>query len=119
MPSGDGFGSPGPDAGFAKKLIRNAQIEDRTPELESVLSAIMTARASSYGRAPTTGDLDAALAMCGLGGDAPDWVHRRREHWVHAIAHDKPKGKTALSELDRDLLREKPEKIRASLKQRA
>ncbi len=120
MPSGDGFGTPGPDAGFAKTLIGRADLADSSPELEAVLSAIMVARASSFGRAPTHGDLDAAMAMCGLGSeDAPEWVHVRRKHWMHAIAHDKPKGRTAVSELDRDLLRERPDQIRAMLKQRA
>ena len=119
MPSGDGFGTPGPDAGFAKTLITRAEFGDRSEELEAVLSAIMVARASSFGRAPTNGDLQAALAMCGIGWDAPDWVHERRRHWVHAISHDRPKGKTALSELDRDLLGDTPQKIRAALKLRA
>ena len=120
MPSGDGFGTPGPDAGFAKTLIVRADIDDRSPELEAVLSAIMVARASSFGRAPTRGDLDAAMAMCGLGAtDAPEWVHERRKHWMHAIAHDKPQGRTAVSELDRELLRKKPDEIRSALKQRA
>ena len=120
MPSGDGFGTPGPDAGFAKTLISRAEIDGRSPELEAVLSAIMVARASSFGRAPTRGDLEAAKAMCGIGpGDVPDWVHRRRKHWMHAVAHDKPKGKTAVSELDRDLLRKKPDEIGSALKQRA
>jgi hypothetical protein len=119
MPSGDGFGSPGPDAGFAKTLISRAEIGDRSPELEAVLAAIMTTRASSFGRAPTVGDLEAAMAMCGIGGgDVPDWVHERCEHWMHAISHDKPKGKTAVSELDRDLLRMKPEEIRSTLSKR-
>ncbi len=120
MPSGDGFGTPGPDAGFAMTLISRAEIGDRSPELEAVLSAIMVARASSFGRAPTTGDLDAAMAMCGIGaGNPPDWVHERRKHWMHAIAHDKPKGRTAVSELDRDLLRKTPDEIRSALSQRA
>ncbi len=120
MPSGDGFGTPGPDAGFAKTLISRAQIDDRSPELEAVLSAIMVARASSFGRAPTRGDLEAAKAMCGVGGGSvPDWVHERRKHWMHAIAHDKPKGKTAVSELDRDLLLKTPDEIRSTLSQRA
>jgi hypothetical protein len=120
MPSGDGFGTPGPDAGFAKTLIGRAEIEDRSPELEAVLSAIMVARASSFGRAPTGGDLEAAMAMCGIGsGDVPEWVHERRRHWMHAIAHDKPKGRTAISELDRELLRKTPGEIRSALKQRA
>jgi hypothetical protein len=120
MPTGDGFGTPGPDAGFAKTLISRAEIDGRSPELEAVLSAIMVARASSFGRAPTRVDLEVALAMCGLGdGDAPDWVHERCKRWMHAISHDKPKGRTALSEIDRDLLRKKPDEIRAALKQRA
>lgn len=120
MPSGDGFGTPGPDAGFAKTLISRAEIDGRSPELEAVLSAIMVARASSFGRAPTRVDLEVALVMCGVGGaDAPDWVHERCKHWMHAIAHDKPKGRTAVSEIDRDLLRKKPDEIRSALKQRA
>jgi hypothetical protein len=119
MPSGDGFGTPGPDAGFAKTLISRDEIDDRSPELESVLSAIMVARASSFGRAPTRGDLEAAKAMCGIGGsNAPEWVHERRSHWMHAVAHDKPKGSTAVSEVDRDLLGKSPEEIRSALAQR-
>ena len=118
MPSGDGFGTPGPDAGFAKTLISRADIDGRSPELDAVLSAIMVARASSLGRAPTTTDLEAAKAMCGIGrGDAPDWVHERRRQWMHAIAHDKPQGRTAVSEVDRDLLIRKPDEIRSALKQ--
>ncbi len=120
MPSGDGFGTPGPDAGFAKTLISRADIDGHSPELDAVLSAIMVARASSFGRAPTTTDLEAAKAMCGIGpGDAPDWVHERRERWMHAIAHDKPQGRTAVSELDRDLLGKTSDEIRSALKQRA
>ncbi len=58
--------------------------------------------------------------MCGIGGgNAPDWVQERRQRWMHAIAHDKPKGRTAVSELDRDLLLKQPDDIRAALKQRA
>ena len=119
MPSGDGFGTPGPDAGFAKTLINRANIPDGTPELEAVLSALMVARASSFGRAPTKKDLEVAKVLCGVGIDASDWVHERREHWMHAIAHDKPKGKTAVSEVDRDLLREEPDEVRSALESKA
>ncbi len=119
MPSGDGFGTPGPDAGFAKTLIGRADIADTTPELEAVLSALMIARASAFGRAPTREDLEVAKVLCGVGVDVPDWVHERREHWVHAIAHDKPKGRTAVSEVDRELLKEGPDRARSILKLRA
>ena len=119
MPSGEGFGTPGPDAGFAKTLINRADIPDRTPELEAVLSALMVARASSFGRAPTQKDLEVANVLCGVGVEVPDWVHERRAHWMHAIAHDKPKGKTAVSEVDRDLLVEEPEEVRSALESKA
>lgn len=119
MPSGDGFGTPGPDAGFAKTLINRADIRNGTPELEAVLSALMVARASSFGRAPTPRDLEVATVLCGVGINAPDWVNERREHWMHAIAHDKPKGKTAVSEVDRDLLRKEPHEVRSALESKA
>lgn len=119
MPRGDGFGTPGPDAGYAIKIIERADLEDDSEEFQAVLAAIMMARASAFGRAPTEGDLNVALAMCGIGGDFPEWVHERREHWKHAIAHDKPPGRTAVSELDRELLLEKPDRIRSIFKLRA
>ena len=118
MPRGDGFGTPSPNAGFAITIVRRADLEDKSPEFEAVVAAIMVARASSFGRAPTEGDLKAALAMCGVGGDFPEWVHERREHWKHAIAHDKPPGRTAVTELDRELLLESPDRIRSIFKLR-
>lgn len=114
-PTGDGFGHPGPDTGWAITLIRRAELDDGSEELEAVLAALMGARASANGRAPTTGDLAAALALCGVGDGYPDGVAERRERWKRAVSHDKPKGRTALAEVDDDLLLESPERIRAAM----
>ena len=100
-------------------MINRADIPDRSPELEAVLSALMVARASSFGRAPTPTDLEVAKVLCGVGVSVPDWVHERRGHWMHAIAHDKPKGKTAVSEVDRELLRATPDEVRSALESKA
>ena len=114
-PTGAGFGNPGPDTGYALRLIRSAEIEERTDELEAILVALMGARASHFGRAPTPEDLDAALAMCGIGEGYPDHVVERRARWEVAVSHDKPKGATALSEIDHGLLVDTPQRIRVAL----
>lgn len=114
-PSGAGFGNPGPDTGWAMRLISRADLADSSEELESVLTALMGARASVFGRAPTKGDLEAALALCGIGEGFPDHIVERREHWKWATSHDKPKGSTALAEIDRDLLLESPARIRVAM----
>jgi len=114
-PTGDGFGHPGPDAGWAITLIRRAKLDGVSEEFEAVLAALMGARASANGRAPTQGDLAAALAMCGEGDGYPDHITERRERWTRAISHDTPVGKTALSEIDHELLLDSPERIRVAL----
>lgn len=114
-PSGAGFGTPGPDAGWAMRLIAQADLPDSSEELASVLAALMGARASEFGRAPTMGDFEAALALCGIGEGYPDHIAERRERWKRATSHDKPKGSTALAEIDRDLLLETPERIRVAM----
>lgn len=114
VPSGASFGRPGPDTGWAYRIIQVADLPDRTPDLEAVLVAIMAARASSFGRAPVPEDLEVARMLLGLGGGRPD-LDERRERWLEATAHEKVKGTTALAEIDRDVLRLRPEQIRSSL----
>lgn len=114
-PEGDGFGAPGPDAGWAIKLIRNADLDQRAAKSESLLSAIMTARAAQFGRAPIPEDLEAAIILCGFDQGAHPSNEERGLRWQLATSHEKPKGKMALSEIDSALLMEKPASIRALL----
>lgn len=112
MPTGPGFGRPGPDTGWALRIIRAADLPEIGEAHESVLAAIMGARASLYGRAPIPEDLAVARVLMGMGEGLPAEIEERGERWVAATAHEKTKGSTALSEIDPDLLRETPERIR-------
>jgi hypothetical protein len=103
MPQGAGFGSPGPDTGWALKLVRAADIPNRTPALEMVLGALMGARASHYGRAPVVADLEVAMVLAGLGRLASEELDARRRRWVEAVAHEKSPGRTAVEEVGDDL----------------
>lgn len=112
VPRGEGYGNPGPDTGWAFRIIDAAQIPDLSKGLRTVLAALMGARAASFGRAPTREDLDVALILCGIGDALPESLVERRERWVDALAHDKPPGRTALAEVGLDLLRHKPAEVR-------
>jgi len=112
MPWGGAFGTPGPDAGYALKLVRSADLPDRTAGLESVLAAIMAARASMFGRAPVPEDLEVAKILAGFGEGLPADFLERRGRWVEATAHEPSPGRLAVSEVDLELLRLKPDQIR-------
>lgn len=115
VPRGDGFGTPGPDTGFAYRLIRAADLPDRTEPLEQVLAALMGARAALFGRAPTKEDLEVARLLCGLGEVPREDLAERRQRWVEATAHEKPRGRKAVAEVGTDLLRLDPTELSGRL----
>lgn len=102
-PEGAGFGSPGPDTGWALKLVRMADLPDMTPALESVLSALMAARAAHYGRAPVTADLEVAKVLAGLGAASSAELDARRRTWEEAVAHEMSPGRSAVDDVGDDL----------------
>lgn len=112
VPTGGGFGGTGPDPGWGLRLVREAELPDDDPNLGSVVSGLVLARAAASGRAPVPEDIEAALALCGYGEDAPDELIERRRRWLAAAPHDKRPGATAVSEVDRELIVNKPEQIR-------
>ena len=111
VPRGEGFGTPGPDTGWAFRLIDAAEVPGRTDGFDKVLGALMGARASLFGRAPTGEDLEVALLLSGIGEGLPDHLVERRERWVEATAHEKPPGRSALAEVG-DLLKHRPPEVR-------
>lgn len=115
MPRKGKFGTPGPDTGWALKLINAADLPDRGDELVGVLTALVSARASHFGRAPIPEDLEVAMVLCGIGEDLPDSVVEQGRRWVAAAAHERSKGRTAVAEVDRHLLAETPDRIRWAL----
>ena len=112
VPRGEGFGTPGPDTGWALRLIDRAGLAERSPGLDKVLAALMGARAAAFGRAPTLEDLEVATILAGIGDGLPAHLTERRERWVDATAHERPPGRTALAEVGIDLLRSKPAVVR-------
>ena len=116
MPWGGAFGTPGPDMGWAIKLVRAAELSERTDGLESVLAALMAARASLFGRAPVPEDLEVAKILAGYGEGLPAEFSERRGRWVEATAHERLPGQSAVSDIERDLLELKPDQIKRRLR---
>ncbi|MFA5884846.1 MAG: hypothetical protein WDA60_13410 [Acidimicrobiia bacterium] len=76
QPVGDLFGSPGPNVGFALRLVHRASADfvlephEHREDAEAAVAAVAMKRASSYGRAPIAADVDRAVALLGYRGDA-------------------------------------------------
>ena len=75
VPWGGAFGTPGPDTGYALRLLA-----DRPPaaaggegraEVVRLVAALMAARASLLGRAPVIGDAEVAEMILGLRAEEP------------------------------------------------
>lgn len=109
-PWGGPFGRPGPDAGYAYRLIE--QLHPLTGDTAEVVAAIMSARASYLGRAPVAEDLEVALMLLGLAEGSSERIVARGREWIEAAAHEQFKGRKALSAIDPVLLAAKPEQIR-------
>ncbi len=97
-PDGPGFGTPGPDTGWALRVISHADLPHIDSGLRHVLAALMGARAAHFGRAPIHADLQEALDLVGLGADPRPELEERRRRWVAAIAHEKSPGRRAVAE---------------------
>jgi len=115
VPSGGRFGAAGPDAGFALRLLAEAELPEDDPNLRGVLQGLMTARAAALGRGPTPEDLEAGLTLCGYGFEATSDVIDRRERWKAAVPHEQRPGGSAVADVDRDLLTANPEQINMTL----
>jgi hypothetical protein len=115
VPRGGRFGTAAPDGGWAMRIISSAELPDDSPDLKAVLAALMTARAGALGRGPTHEDLEMALILCGYGFDAAPEVVERRERWKRAVHHDLRPGETAISEVDLEIIVNKPEQVRWGL----
>lgn len=105
---GAGFGSAGPDPGWALKLVGRTELPDDDPRLVKVVTGLVQARAAAFGRAAIPEDIDVALSLCGYGPKAPPGSEDRRARWLEATAHEQRFGATAVSEVGRDELMQRP-----------
>ena len=123
MPSGGSFGRPGPDTGWGLRMIQAASFDRgrRPPILESLLCALVGARASHARRGPARQDVEVALYLVGLhedytvSGGAPEQIALRRERWLDAVSHEPWPGMSALASIPPDLLTDTPERVRSRL----
>jgi len=103
VPAGGSFGTPGPDTGYALVIIR-AYGSDLSKGQQKVVAALMAARASRLGRAPTKDDLEVARLIAGIGEGIPQGVVERGERWVRSAAHERSPGSQAVAEAEPELL---------------
>lgn len=98
MPEGPGFGTPGPDTGWALRIIAGSTYADAEDRLQKVLAALMSARAAHFGRAPVFEDLGVAVRLAGLTGSPSEEVLARSRRWVDAVSHEVSPGRRAVAE---------------------
>ena len=69
MPWGGAFGTPGPDPGFANRIVGSLDLpggERNRADVEAVVVAVMTALASAIGRAPVVSDVAVVIDLLEL-----------------------------------------------------
>lgn len=118
VPRGSGFGSAGPDPGWAVRLVEMTELPDE--DLKPVVIGLVQARAASLGRAAVKEDIAAALLLCGYGDADSDSAEarRRRDRWLAAARRDKRPGATAVADVDPQLIAATPERIRTAVRGR-
>lgn len=115
MRGGGYYGTTGPDPGWGRRLVNQADLPDASSHLRAVVTGLVLARAAALGRAAVPEDIEVALALCGYGFEAQSLVMERRERWLAAAPHDSRPGATAVAEVDRKLLIARPDEIRGAL----
>jgi hypothetical protein len=94
QPTGTLLGRPGPNVGFAMTLAHRARermaLASHEPAADAVavVAELAMKRASSYGRGPTTGDVDLAMTILGYQGECEPSFADWRGHAVHGAHHE-------------------------------
>ncbi len=118
MPWGGMFGTPGPDSGYALRLAASrplalAEGENRH-DAEAAVAALMGARASHHGRAPTAVDAEVAELLLGYAGNPPDDVVAARKR-LTGLGHSLDAALRLVAAVSREVLAEDPESLRRRL----
>ena len=99
-PWGGMFGTPAPDMGYGLLLVRERDLPGGPGlrrDIEAAVLAVVSARASAIGRAPTSRDIDVALELLDLGDDAG--AERLR-----GVSRDKGRMKELVAAIPREQL---------------
>lgn len=109
------FGRPGPDTGWAFRIVRQAGLSEEEMQGEEVLVTLMAARASLFGRAPVPEDLDVARIVMGYEEGASREMADRGRRWLRHSRHEPVPGAAAAEEIGSDLLAKSPDDLRSVL----
>lgn len=109
------FGRPGPDTGWAFRIIRQVGLSEEERRAEQVLVTLMSARASLFGRAPVPEDLEVARILLGFDQEASDRIVERRHRWLKHARHESVPGAGAAEEIGNRLLALAPGSLRAAV----
>jgi hypothetical protein len=105
VPWGGAFGTPGPNTGYALRLLADRPLAlgagERRAEAERLAAGLMAARASRLGRAPIPGDAEVAVMILGLRAGGPSDVSTERRRLA---AHGSEAPNRLLAAVAPDLL---------------
>ncbi len=118
QPTGPGFGSPGPDQGYALRLVPHlrdrlhlAEGED-VHDVEAGCVNVALKRASLFGRAPVIYDLEVAYTIWGYLDPNPDpALSELRRELFQAASHDYWDQREIVDRVPADVLRLSPEYV--------
>lgn len=124
MPWGDGFGTTGPDAGYALTLVADRKLDladgEHRANVNVAVAAVASARSALFRRGPTGQDIDLALVL--LGYDTTGVPHEmatnlaeKRVGWFAAVAHHANKLHGFIAALDKKVLRMTAEEARSQM----
>lgn len=111
QPSGALFGSPGPNVGYALRLVHRASRDFRLApgehreDAEAVVAAVAMKRAASFGRAPVAADVARAATLLGYLGGADAETAARRADAVAGAHHDYGRCRQVADQVDLEVLR--------------
>jgi hypothetical protein len=117
QPSGLGFGSAGPDQGYALKLVRSLEPRVKLADGEHLADAtagclgVALKRASIYGRAPIMADLELAFTVWGFLGDAPAGLVEKRKPLFEGVAEHQYETRRIADAVPEATLRLKPDEV--------
>ena len=118
QPEGSAFGVPGPDAGYALKLVRELEFElapgEHRHDVEIAVAAIAKARAARRGRAPIAQDIAVGSLVLGAVPGAPAPQHRAA--WVANVGHNAARLRQLVADVPSEVLEETPDAVQERIR---
>jgi hypothetical protein len=124
MKWGAGFGTIGPDAGYALSLAAARSIDlaagEHRHNADAAIATLAAARASLFGRSPTKHDIDLALVLLGYDASGLDRavvneLAERRLRWFAAVGHKPGRLTEFVAKVDRAVLQLSADEARAKM----